>query len=74
MPPHEAPASEPPADEMDADQIAAMMGFGNFGSSKVRASLTQGKHVEDNSEGFAEVRKERSWRQYMNRRIQPAVG
>lgn len=46
-----------------------MMGFGNFGSSKVRASLTQGKHVEDNSEGFAEVRKERSWRQYMNRYV-----
>ncbi|WFD01282.1 hypothetical protein MYAM1_004044 [Malassezia yamatoensis] len=51
--------------DMDADQIAAMMGFQSFGSSK-------GKPVEENAEGYAEVRKERSWRQYMNRRIQPA--
>ena len=70
-PPRDEPAKPEPAaaDEMDADQIASMMGFGNFGSSKVRFVLTQGKHVEDNSEGFAEVRKERSWRQYMNRYV-----
>jgi hypothetical protein len=27
----------------------------------------QNKKVEGNAEGFAEVRKERTWRQYMNR-------
>ena len=53
--------SDVPAEEVDEDQMAAIMGFGNFGTSK-------GKNVEDNSEGFAEVRKERTWRQYMNRR------
>lgn len=68
--PAKSEPAEPVADEMDADQIASMMGFGNFGSSKVGLVLTQGKHVEDNSEGFAEVRKERSWRQYMNRYVQ----
>ncbi|KOS12736.1 hypothetical protein Malapachy_1368 [Malassezia pachydermatis] len=47
--------------EPDADQIAAMMGFENFGSSK-------GKQVEDNAEGYASIRKEHSWRQYMNRK------
>ena len=30
----------------------------------------QGKQVEDNSEGFADIRKEHSWRQYMNRYVQ----
>ncbi len=30
----------------------------------------QGKHVEDNSEGIADLRKEHSWRQYMNRYVQ----
>lgn len=44
--------------------MAAMMGFGSFGTSK-------GKQVEDNSEGFAEIKKEHSWRQYMNRYVGP---
>ncbi|PKI84297.1 hypothetical protein MVES_001457 [Malassezia vespertilionis] len=68
--PHATPAQstevqtqtvDTPSEELDADQIAAMMGFGNFGSSK-------GKPVEENTEGYAEVRKERTWRQYMNRK------
>ncbi|KAJ3503970.1 hypothetical protein NLJ89_g8191 [Agrocybe chaxingu] len=29
---------------------------------------TQGKHVEGNQEGAANVKKQRTWRQYMNRR------
>ncbi|CEH15927.1 duf1777-domain-containing protein [Ceraceosorus bombacis] len=44
----------------DEQAMMAAMGFGNFGSTK-------GKHVAGNSEGAANVRKERSWRQYMNR-------
>ncbi|WFD30657.1 hypothetical protein MSPP1_001678 [Malassezia sp. CBS 17886] len=50
-----------PAEELTPEQIAQMMGFDNFGSSK-------GQPVEDNLDGYAEVRKERSWRQYMNRK------
>lgn len=53
-------------DDAEADQMAAMMGFGSFGTSK-------GKHVEDNSEGFAEIKKEHSWRQYMNRYVGSVV-
>lgn len=53
--------------------MAALMGFGSFGSSK-------GKPVEGNDVGYAYVKKERTWRQYMNRcvganeqrRVQPA--
>ncbi|PWN99475.1 hypothetical protein FA09DRAFT_337595 [Tilletiopsis washingtonensis] len=44
----------------DDAAMMAMMGFGNFGTTK-------NKKVEGNAEGFAEVRKERTWRQYMNR-------
>ena len=40
--------------------MAAMMGFGGFGTTK-------GKKVSDNSAGAAEIKKERTWRQYMNR-------
>lgn len=40
--------------------MAAMMGFGGFGTTK-------GKKVKGNSAGAAEVKKERTWRQYMNR-------
>lgn len=29
----------------------------------------QGKHVDDNAEGYAHIRKEHSWRQYMNRYV-----
>lgn len=46
--------------------MAAMMGFGSFGTSK-------GKQVEDNAEGFAEIKKEHSWRQYMNRYVDTAA-
>lgn len=51
----------PSIQDADADQMAAIMGFGGFGSSK-------GKPVENNSEGYAHIRKEHSWRQYMNRK------
>lgn len=40
--------------------MAAMMGFGGFGTTK-------GKKVDGNAAGAAEVKKERTWRQYMNR-------
>lgn len=64
----DAPSKDTPlsgdTDDAEADQMAAMMGFGSFGTSK-------GKQVEDNSEGFAEIKKEHSWRQYMNRYVGP---
>jgi len=41
--------------------MMAMMGVTGFGSTK-------GKHVEGNQEGAAQVKKMRTWRQYMNRR------
>ncbi|GHJ89979.1 hypothetical protein NliqN6_6381 [Naganishia liquefaciens] len=49
-------------DEEDEEAAAmAAMGFGGFGSTK-------GKHREGNAEGGANIKKERTWRQYMNRR------
>lgn len=62
--------------------LAAMMGFGGFGTTKVsyilrvdpeKATLdkadVQDKKVADQVvEGKAQVYKERTWRQYMNRR------
>ncbi|KAF9009397.1 hypothetical protein BDQ17DRAFT_1348020 [Cyathus striatus] len=50
-------------DEIDDDSAAmmAMMGVGGFGSTK-------GKHVTGNQEGAVNVKKMRTWRQYMNRR------
>jgi len=39
----------------------AALGFGGFGSTK-------GKHVPGNEAGLANVKKERTWRQYMNRK------
>lgn len=69
-------------EEMDAvndDDAAmmAMMGMTGFGSTKVclntntsanqRSDLEQGKPVEGNQEGAVEVKKVRTWRQYMNR-------
>lgn len=42
--------------------MAAMMGFGGFGTTK-------GKKVAGNAAGAAEVKKERTWRQYMNRYV-----
>jgi len=42
----------------------AMMGFGGFGTTK-------GKKVDDPSQlGYAKVKKERTWRQYMNRYVE----
>jgi U4/U6.U5 tri-snRNP-associated protein 3 len=61
--------------------MAAMMGFGGFTTTKVsRGSpqrllrwdtadgLVQGKSVGPNADGGANVHKQRTWRQYMNRR------
>jgi len=45
----------------DDEAMMAMMGMTGFGSTK-------GKHVEGNQEGAAKIKKERTWRQYMNRR------
>ncbi|KIL68602.1 hypothetical protein M378DRAFT_893492 [Amanita muscaria Koide BX008] len=44
----------------DAGMMAAM-GMGGFGSTK-------GKHVAGNQEGGVDIKKIRTWRQYMNRR------
>jgi len=46
------------------DENAAMMemmGMGGFGSTK-------GKPVEGNQDGAVDIKKPRTWRQYMNRR------
>jgi len=45
----------------DDEAMMAVMGLTGFGSSK-------GKKVEGNQEGGANVKKMRTWRQYMNRR------
>ncbi|KAJ8454625.1 hypothetical protein ONZ45_g19234 [Pleurotus djamor] len=45
----------------DDAAMMAMMGMAGFGSTK-------GKHVEGNQEGGVNVKKIRTWRQYMNRR------
>ncbi|KAG8892704.1 hypothetical protein FRC01_013988 [Tulasnella sp. 417] len=39
----------------------AAMGFGGFGTTK-------GKEVGGNQEGGAFIKKQRTWRQYMNRK------
>ena len=43
--------------------------------AKIVAELNavQGKPVENNATGYAEVRKERTWRQYMNRYVAAAL-
>ncbi|KAI9571291.1 hypothetical protein HD554DRAFT_161479 [Boletus coccyginus] len=43
------------------ESMMAMMGLTGFGSTK-------GKHVDGNQEGTVNVKKMRTWRQYMNRR------
>ncbi|KEI38089.1 uncharacterized protein L969DRAFT_18874 [Mixia osmundae IAM 14324] len=49
-------------DDDDAAAMAALMGFGGFGTTK-------GHHVAGNNDiGTADVKKERVYRQYMNRR------
>jgi len=53
-----------PMDAEDEDAEAAMMammGFGGFDSTK-------GKPVQGNQEGSVDIKKPRTWRQYMNRR------
>ncbi|KAH9946066.1 uncharacterized protein BXZ73DRAFT_86266 [Epithele typhae] len=45
----------------DDEAMMAMMGMSGFGSTK-------GKHVEGNQEGGVDIKKIRTWRQYMNRR------
>ncbi|OCF34436.1 hypothetical protein I317_03510 [Kwoniella heveanensis CBS 569] len=59
-----APKEEPKeeVDENDPEAaMASMMGFGGFGTTK-------GKAVEANADGAVKVNKQRTWRQYMNRR------
>jgi len=46
---------------VEEESMMGMMGLTGFGSTK-------GKHVEGNQEGTANVKKMRTWRQYMNRR------
>ncbi len=47
--------------------MMAAMGFGGFGTTK-------GKKVEDASQlGYAKVKQERTWRQYMNRYVASAL-
>ncbi|ORY34711.1 hypothetical protein BCR39DRAFT_585669 [Naematelia encephala] len=45
----------------DDDAMAAMLGFGGF-------TTTKGKGIGQNAEGAVNVHKQRTWRQYMNRR------
>lgn len=45
----------------DDDAMMAMMGMSGFGSTK-------GKQVAGNQEGVVDIKKIRTWRQYMNRR------
>lgn len=45
----------------DEAQMMAMMGFAGF-------DTTKGKPVEGNQEGAVDIKKRRTWRQYMNRR------
>ena len=63
------------------DDMAAMLGFGGFGSTKVSAlpldhvmilpdgiPCQQNQKVSGNVEGAAQIKQQRTWRQYMNRR------
>lgn len=43
------------------EDMMAMMGFAGFGTTK-------GHEVEGNQEGAVKINKQRTWRQYMNRR------
>jgi len=47
-------------EDPDADLMASL-GFGVFGTTK-------GKGVEGNQEGSVDIKKQRTWRQYMNRK------
>ncbi|KAG8933544.1 hypothetical protein FRC02_011655 [Tulasnella sp. 418] len=49
-------------DVPDPDEaMMAMMGFGGFGTTK-------GHTVQGNQEGAVDVKQQRTWRQYMNRK------
>jgi len=71
QPPQDASGSRPNGasdaieegeDVVDEDaQMMAMMGFAGF-------NTTKGQEVEGNQEGGVEIKKRRTWRQYMNRR------
>lgn len=52
---------EPGADDGEQTEMMALMGFGGF-------DTTKSKPVEGNQRGAAKVNKQRTWRQYMNRR------
>ncbi|KAJ6630626.1 hypothetical protein B0H10DRAFT_1982073 [Mycena sp. CBHHK59/15] len=56
--PDEGEGGEEPDDDAG---MMAMMGLSGFGSTK-------GKHIEGNQQGALSVKKQRTWRQYMNRR------
>ncbi|KAG8833532.1 hypothetical protein FRC17_010564 [Serendipita sp. 399] len=47
--------------EAGEEDVMALMGFTGFGSTK-------GQAVEGNQEGAVKINKQRTWRQYMNRR------
>ncbi|KAF7363323.1 U4/U6.U5 small nuclear ribonucleoprotein [Mycena sanguinolenta] len=47
--------------EVEDEDMMAMMGLSGFGTTK-------GKHITGNQEGAVSVKKQRTWRQYMNRR------
>ena len=64
----------------DDAAMMAMMGMSGFGSTKVSltlpqcflsgsVTLLQGKQVEGNQEGSVDIKKMRTWRQYMNRYV-----
>ncbi len=65
----------------DDEDMMAMMGLTGFGSTKVLLvstftamffsyhSLCQGQHVIGNQDGASNVKKPRTWRQYMNRYV-----
>lgn len=60
---HEKASSHDANEDLEADDedgMAAMMGFGGF-------STTKNRKVSGNDAGAAEIKKERTWRQYMNR-------
>ena len=77
--PEEGEAME--VENEDDEDMMAMMGLTGFGSTKVLLvstftamffsyhSLCQGQHVIGNQDGASNVKKPRTWRQYMNRYV-----
>lgn len=73
------------AQDVAEAKMMAMMGFGGFDSTKVRIwfgvsmslhnslSSLQGKPVQGNQEGSVDIKKQRTWRQYMNRSVNHVV-